>query len=129
MLRILQLIHQTPKEGQQGLVTSQAKEAVQYSRDAVTGPPLQNDGSDDVGAAAYANNQVVSTTPAVKPARTTHWGIPIPNEWDASDPVFRRHPAECDCYRHGVLQCAIPCVWAWPPGAKPGDKAWRIKEV
>jgi len=59
----------------------------------------------------------------------TPWGIPIPDGWDAADPVFQRHPFECDCFRAGVLRCGVPCVWAWPPGVKPGDKAWRIKEV
>jgi len=54
---------------------------------------------------------------------TTPWGIPIPDDWDPNDPVFRRHPLECDCFRTGTLRCGIPCVWAWPPGAKVGDQA------
>jgi hypothetical protein len=61
--------------------------------------------------------------------KTTPWGIPIADGCDPNDPVFRRHPAECDCYRHGTLHCGVPCVWAWPPEARPGDKAWRIEEV
>jgi hypothetical protein len=59
--------------------------------------------------------------------RTTPWGIPIADGYDPADPVFQRHPLECDCFRAGVLRCGVPCVWAWPPGAKPGDKAQRIK--
>lgn len=62
-------------------------------------------------------------------SQRTPWGIPIPEGWDPADPVFQRHPAECDCYRHGVLRCGIPCIWAWVPVAQPGDKAWRIKDV
>jgi hypothetical protein len=62
-------------------------------------------------------------------SQRTPWGIPIPEGWDPADPVFQRHPAECDCYRHGVLRCGVPCIWAWVPGAQPGDKAWRIKDV
>jgi len=61
--------------------------------------------------------------------RTTAWGIPIADGWDTDDPVFQRHPLECDCFRAGVLRCGVPCIWAWPPGAKPGDKAQRIIEV
>jgi len=55
--------------------------------------------------------------------KRTRWGIPIPDGWDATDAVFQRHPMECICYRQGVLQCGVPCVWAWPPDAKPGDLA------
>ncbi len=55
--------------------------------------------------------------------KRTLWGIPIADGGNISDPVFQRHPVECDCYRYGVLRCAVPCVWAWPPGAKVGDKA------
>lgn len=59
-------------------------------------------------------------------SRKTRWGIPIPDGWDPNDPVFQRHPRECDCFRYGVLGCGVPCVWAWPPGAKIGDKARRF---
>jgi len=62
-------------------------------------------------------------------ARKTRWGIPIPDGWSLDDPVFLRHPNECDCFRYGVLHCGVPCVWAWPPGAKIGDKAMRLREV
>ena len=58
--------------------------------------------------------------------RTTRWGIPIPEGWDPNHPIFQRHPLECTCFRDGVLRCAVPCVWAWPAGAKPGDKAMRL---
>lgn len=60
--------------------------------------------------------------------RKTRWGIPIPDGWDLNDPVFRRHPRECDCFRRGVLRCGVSCVWAWPPGARVGDKAMRLRE-
>jgi len=55
-------------------------------------------------------------------ATRTPWGIPIPDGWDVDDPVFQRHPAQCTCFRNGVLRCGVPCIWAWPPGAKPGNK-------
>ena len=55
--------------------------------------------------------------------KRTPWGIPIADRWDATDPVFQRHPMECGCFRDGILRCGVPCVWAWPPGAKIGDKA------
>lgn len=55
----------------------------------------------------------------------TRWGIPISDDRDVNDPIFQRHPNECDCYRNGALRCGIPCIWAWPPGAKIGSKAMR----
>jgi len=85
--------------------------ADEVARDAVTAHRLGHD-----------NNGDNDTANASQSGRTTAWGIPIPEGWDASDPVFRRHPMECDCLRAGVLRCAVPCVWAWPPGARIGDK-------
>ena len=55
--------------------------------------------------------------------KRTPWGIPIADSLDATDPVFRRRPAECNCFRDGILRCAVSCIWAWPPEAKIGDKA------
>ena len=65
--------------------------------------------------------------PRPKPpeAKRTRWGIPIPDGWDANDPVFQRHPNECDCFCHGILRCGVPCVWAWPPGARQGYRVVR----
>ena len=57
--------------------------------------------------------------------RKTRWGIPIPDGWDPNDPVFQRHPNECDCFCHGILRCGVPCVWAWPPGARQGYRVVR----
>jgi hypothetical protein len=48
--------------------------------------------------------------------------FPVPEGYDPNDPVFQRDPNECDCYRRGVLTCGVPCVWAWPPGAKTGAR-------
>ena len=59
----------------------------------------------------------------ISPQGRTRWGVPIPEGWDPADQVFSRHPLECDCFRAGVLRCGVPCVWAWPTGAKIGDKA------
>lgn len=56
-------------------------------------------------------------------SRVTPYGIAVAEGWDPYDPVFRRHPAECQCFRQGQLCCAVPCVWAWQPGAKIGDEA------
>jgi len=69
----------------------------------------------------------VSKSNAGKPDKTTRWGIPIPDGWDTNDPVFQRHPMECDCFRSGELRCGTPCVWAWPPGARVGDKAPSLR--
>ena len=55
--------------------------------------------------------------------RTDAWGIPIPDGWDAGDPMFQRRLDECGCYRSGVLRCGVPCIWAWAPGAKIDDRA------
>ena len=59
-------------------------------------------------------------------SRKTRWGIPIPDGWNPDDPVFQRHPRECDCFCSGVLRCGVACVWAWPPGARLGSKAMRL---
>jgi hypothetical protein len=84
-----------------------------------------------------SKNTLVDSSPQLQQAqegavpnagRITPWGIPIPDGWDPNDPVFQRDPMECGCFRDGVLRCAVPCVWAWPPGAKPGDKAIRLIE-
>ena len=61
--------------------------------------------------------------------KTTPWGIPIPDTWDPNDPVFERHPQECECYYNGVLRCSLPCVWAWPPGAKIGDRPYHLRNA
>lgn len=95
-----------------------ADETSQHTRDVVTAHRLGND-----------NNGDNDTADASQGGRTTVWGIPIADGWDTDDPMFQRHPLECDCFRAGVLRCGVPCIWAWPPGAKPGDKAQRIKEV
>ena len=71
----------------------------------------------------------VPATTSGEPIKKTRWGIPVPDGWDPNDPVFQRHPRECDCFRYGVLRCGVPCVWAWPPGAKIGDKATRLRGV
>ncbi len=89
-----------------------ADEMAQRTKDVVTAHQLRND-----------NNWGGDTTGANEVDRTTAWGIPIPAGWDAADPVFQRHPIECDCFRVGVLRCGVPCIWAWLPGAKVGDKA------
>jgi len=77
------------------------------------------------------HNQVVALNqqlPQPQPPEVkTYWGIPIPDGWNPDDPVFRRHPNECDCFRYGVLGCGVPCVWAWPMGAKIGNKARRLR--
>ena len=77
---------------------------------------------------AFINLEMDRLAPATTPgelSRKTRWGIPIPDGWDPSDPVFQRHPRECDCFRYGVLRCGVPCVWAWPPGAMIGSKVRR----
>jgi hypothetical protein len=101
-----------------GATLAHTDETAQLTKDVATAYQLGDDYNGDGG-----------TTDASRGARTTPWGIPIPEGWDPADPVFQRHPAECDCYRHGVLRCGVPCIWAWVPGAQPGDKAWRIKDV
>jgi len=105
-----------PAEGEPAALT-QTEEVARPTRDVVTvtRSQLRNHGNENGGA-----------TGATEPARTTPWGIPIPDGWDATDPVFQRHPMECSCFRDGVLRCGVPCVWAWPPGAKVGDKALSL---
>lgn len=104
-----------PTEGE-SVALSRAKEVPQRTKDVVIGDvtasQLRNDGNEDGGTTAVA--ELVRATP---------WGIPIPDGWDATDPVFQHHPMECGCFRDGILRCGVPCVWAWPPGAKIGDKA------
>lgn len=73
---------------------------------------------------ATLDQQLLQSQP---PEVRTYWGIPIPDGWDPNDPVFRRHPNECACFLNGVLNCGVACVWAWPPGARRGSKAMRLK--
>ena len=73
---------------------------------------------------AALDRQLSQTQP---PEVKTYWGIPISPGWNPANPVFRRRPDECDCFRHGVLRCGVACVWAWPPGARIGSKAMSLK--
>ena len=70
---------------------------------------------------SQSNEEGMSTVEAT--TKASPWGTPIADASDPTDPVLQRHPTECDCFRAGVLRCGVPCVWAWPPGAKAGDKA------
>jgi len=77
-------------------------------------------------ATAMADTVRSQESTATAPSRVTRWGIPIGEGWDPSDRVFARHPSECRCFRQGELRCAVPCVWAWPPGAPLGDKVLEV---
>jgi len=85
-------------------------------------PPSYGPQADDLGSSGV-RFQNKGNDHGKSIASMTPWGIPIPDGWDAGDPVFERHPLECECFRRGTLICGEPCVWAWPPGAKIGDKA------
>lgn len=95
-------------------------EALRQKYEAIYGATsaLMNMGADD---------RLASLTAPGDLPRETRWGIPISPGWDPADPVFRRHPKECACFLNGVLNCGVPCVWAWPPGARRGSKAMRLK--
>jgi len=82
--------------------------------------------TDDEREVAIPSLQMMKQTQEIAApngSKRTSWGIPIPEGSDPCDRVFTRHPRECDCFRAGVLRCGVPCVWAWPQGAKVGDKA------
>jgi hypothetical protein len=66
------------------------------------------------GCALFVREFLLGHSPngAARDTRKTPWGIPIPDARDPNDPVFQRHPKECDCYRDGILRCGVACVWA-----------------